>query len=311
MTEIAHPAVEYVADTADVVLHLHADLALRANHDLRRGRRSWRADIGDQVADGEVRLVSHSRNRGNGACRDRPCHDLLVERPQILQRASAAADENHVVNLPPGEMADRCGDLAPGGRTLNPHRINLQRQSVESAGDDIQDVADRGAGRTGHHRDALRQHRNGLLARRIEEPLLSQALLELLEGQLQCAEAGGLRGHGIELQLALLVVDREPAAHDQLQAVLDSEAQESRVAGKEHHAHLRTAILDRKIEMTRGGADEVRHLTLHGDVVVAEQIEINLTDQLADLPDGLFHFESLAMNSGALISHELYCRKMA
>src|ERR1700737_779620 len=221
MTEIANPALENVADAADVVLNLHTDLALRADHDLRRGRRSWRAEVGDQVADGEVRLVSHSGNRGDGACSDRPRHDLLVKRPQILQRTSAAADENHVVNLPPGEMADRCSDLAPGGRTLNPHWINLQRQTIEPAGDDIQDVADRGAGRAGHHRDALRQHRNGLLARRIEEPLLSQALLQLLEGELQRAEAGRFRGYGIELQLALLVVNRQPAAHDQLQAVLD------------------------------------------------------------------------------------------
>ena len=135
---------------------------------------------------------------------------------------------------------------------------------------------------TGHHRDALRQHRDRLLARGIEQPFLGELLLELLERELQRAEAGRLRRDRVELELALLLVDRQPAAHDELQAVLDAEAEEARVRGEEHDPDLRARVLQREVEMPRRGAHEVRHLAFDGDVVVAIEVEIDLADQLGD-----------------------------
>ena len=142
---------------------------------------------------------------------------------------------------------------------------------------------------TGDDGDALRQHRNRLLARGIEEAFIGELLLELLERQLQRAEAGRLDGDGVELELALLLVKRQPAADDELQSVLDAEAEEARVRGEEHHAHLRARIFDRKIKMAGRGTDDIRRFAFDADVVVTKEIEVDLTDELADFPDALGH----------------------
>src|SRR5438270_7445689 len=117
-------------------------------------------------------------------------------------------------------------------------------QAFETAPEDVQYVANGGAGRAGDDGNPLRQHRNRLLARGIEETFVGELLLELLERQLQRAETGRLDGDCVELELALLFVQRQTSADDKLQSVLDAEAEEARIRGEEHHAHLRARILD-------------------------------------------------------------------
>ena len=68
-----------------------------APHDELGGRR-WRrrAQVGDEVGDGDVGLVADrgdDRHRRGG---DRPGDGLFVERPEILERSAAAADDDHV-----------------------------------------------------------------------------------------------------------------------------------------------------------------------------------------------------------------------
>ena len=121
------------------------------------------------------------------------------------------------------------GDLLRGSRSLNANGIDLQRETAKSAAEDVEDVADRGSCSTGYYSDALRQLWNRFLPRDFEEPFVRQSFFQLLEGQLQCAQSGRLEGHGRQLEVALLFVDRQAAAHDQLQPVLDSKPQEARV----------------------------------------------------------------------------------
>ena len=129
----------------------------------------------------------------------------------------------------------------------------------------------------------------GFFARGIEEPFLRELFLELLERQLQRAEAGGLDGDGIELELTFLLVKRQPAANDELQSVLDSETKEARIHGKKDHAHLRPGVFDRKIKMPGCRSDDVRRFAFDADVVVTKEIQVDLPDQLADLPDAFCH----------------------
>src|SRR5205085_3115244 len=49
-------ALDDVPNAADVMLHLRAEIALRANDDLRRGRWRRRAQIGDAIAHREIRF---------------------------------------------------------------------------------------------------------------------------------------------------------------------------------------------------------------------------------------------------------------
>src|SRR5260221_12635607 len=137
------------------------------------------------------------------------------------------------MQIPPGEMLNGRGDLASRHRTLHAHGVDLQREPVVSAAEDMENVANRGTARGGHDGDALREDGDRLLPRGIEETLFGQPFLELLEGELQGSEAGRLGRNRVELKLALLLVDHQSSAHDELQAVLDPEAEKPRPVGEE------------------------------------------------------------------------------
>ena len=55
------------------------------SHQLRRGRRSGRADVRDQVADRYVNLVAYRADNRNAAGMNRPGYHLLVKRPQVFE----------------------------------------------------------------------------------------------------------------------------------------------------------------------------------------------------------------------------------
>ena len=76
---------------------------------------------------------------------------------------------------------------------------------------------------------------NGRLRRLVEQALGRQTLLQLIEGELQRAEAFRLEVLADDLILALRVVDADPAARDDPQAVLRLEAKQPERRA-EHHA---------------------------------------------------------------------------
>ena len=68
-----------------------------ARHDeLRRRRRRRRAHVGHEVGDRHVGLVADRRDDRHRHARDRARDDLFVERPEILDRTAAAADDDDV-----------------------------------------------------------------------------------------------------------------------------------------------------------------------------------------------------------------------
>ena len=89
----------------------------------------------------------------------------------------------------------------------------------------LQDVAQRRAVERRDDPDAPRQRRQRTLPRRIEEPFGLQALLQLLERELQGAQAVRLHVLADDLVLALRLVHAQPAARDDVQAVLGLEPQ--------------------------------------------------------------------------------------
>src|SRR4051812_13041482 len=285
------------------VIDLRTNLALRADHDLGCRRRRGSAQIGHEVADGEIGLVADRGDRRNGAGRNGARDRFLVERPKIFERSSAAADEDDVVQLPAREVSDGDRDLARGIAALHADRINLHLQPFEAASEDVEDVANRSTGRAGNDGDPLRQHRNRLLSRRIEQSFLGELLFELLECQLQRAEAGRLDGDSVELELPLLFVKREASADDELQSVFNAEAEEACVRREQDHAHLGSRILNRKIDMTGSGTDDVRRFALDAYVVVSKELDVDLTDELTYFPDALGHgTHVIQINSGKLVA---------
>ena len=92
-------------------------------------------------------------------------HRFIVEAHEVLERAAAARDDQHVGTRhgPPidgerVEAVDRGGDLGGGGLALNADRPD-DHPNREAVGEAMQDVADDGAGRRRHHADNSGQER--------------------------------------------------------------------------------------------------------------------------------------------------------
>ena len=137
-----------------------------------------------------------------------------------------------------------------------------------AAGEDLDDVAQRRAVERGHDADFRRQRRQRPLARRLEEALGLEFLLQLLERQLQRAESLRLQVVAEQLILALRLVDAEPAARDHAQPVFGLELQVAHGGAIHHRLDLRAAILEREVEVAGVPQPAVGDLSL--DPQIAE-----------------------------------------
>ena len=128
-----------------------------------RGRRR-RAHVGGEVDQRRVGLVADRRDERDRALGRGAHHHLLVERPQILDRAAAARDDQQVgprhraAGWQRVEAADRGRDLVGAGLALHRHRPD-QHAAREAVLEPVQDVADHRAGRRGDDADHARQER--------------------------------------------------------------------------------------------------------------------------------------------------------
>ena len=81
-----------------------AELVLRRDDEFRGRRGCRRAEVGDEIGDRDVGLVSHRRDhRYRHAC-DRARHHFLVERPQIFDRSAAATDDDDIHALDAADL---------------------------------------------------------------------------------------------------------------------------------------------------------------------------------------------------------------
>ena len=112
-----------------------------------------------------------------------------------------------------------CGDLAGGGVALDADRAHEDLEAGEAAGDDPQEVPDGRAGRRRDEPDAAGQRGQRPLPPGVEEPLGGEPGLQLLEGELERAEALRLQHLAHELVLAPDGVDVEPAEREDVEPV--------------------------------------------------------------------------------------------
>ena len=192
-------------------VHLRADLILAADHGAGRGRRGGRAVIGHEVGDREVGLVPDGGDYRDRARRNRACHDLFVERPEILDRPASAPDDDDVHT---GYARD---GLQParhvGGGAVSLHaggpddEVRVRIARVEHG----HDVAHGGAIERGDDADLARQEGKRALPCRRKQAFRFEPALQLLEGDLQRTGARRLQPVADDLVLALDVVHADPA----------------------------------------------------------------------------------------------------
>jgi hypothetical protein len=177
-------------DLFETRLDAMPNLARVAHRDLGGVARRGRTAIGDVVGEGRVDLVPHRRDDRRSRRGDGADHRLLVERPQVLDAAATAPDDEQVGLTPCIEALDGSGDLGGRALALHLHRGEHDADAGPAIAQHLDDVAHSGAERRGDHADGARIRGQRLLARGIEQTLGHQAALEFLELREQRADAG-------------------------------------------------------------------------------------------------------------------------
>ena len=163
------------------LLQALAELAHRRDDHLGRRSRGWSANVGHEIGDRVVDFVAYGRDDRNRRAMDCAGDDFLIERPQVFERAAAAADDYYFGAAVAIQVLDRVRDIGRRSRPLNPGGPDYQMEIRKAREDNRQDVADRRGAQRRDDPDGARQEREWALARWIEKSVGLKALLELLE----------------------------------------------------------------------------------------------------------------------------------
>jgi hypothetical protein len=192
-----------------------------------------------------VGLVADGRDEGNRALGGGAHHRLVVEAPQILDRAAAAGHDEHVGarDRPAGgervEAADRGRDLLARGLALHPHGPD-EDAAGEAVLQAVEDVADDGPRGRGHDADDPRQVGQLPLALGPEQALRGEPAAALLEERHEGADPGRLQGLDHDLVGGLAREGGDAPRGDDLEALLRLHAQ-AREGALPHHASMRAS----------------------------------------------------------------------
>ena len=115
-------------EAAHAVDDARGELGARRRGELGRGRRRGRAPVGSEVGDSEVGLVPDADHDRDARSADRARHALLVEAPQVLDRAAAAHEEQHIAFGARIGLREHRGDAAGSA-------FALHRRGIDDHGD--------------------------------------------------------------------------------------------------------------------------------------------------------------------------------
>ena len=220
-------------------------------------RRRRRAPVGGKIDQRDVGLVADRGNQRDHAGGRRAHHDLLVERPQVLERTAAARDDDQIrARQRPAfrqrvEAFDRVGDFAGRGLALHAHRPD-QHAARKAVGQPMQNVADDRAGRRRHDADHLGQERNELLARLVEQAFGGELLLALLQQLHQRADAGGLQAVDHDLVFRRAREGGELAGDDDVEALFGLDPHAAVDALPDHAFQHGAVVLQPEVAMPGG-----------------------------------------------------------
>ena len=159
-----------------VVGHLGAQFADHRHRQFgRRGRRR-RAEVGGEIDERGIGLVTHRRDQWNPAAGGGPDHDFLVKGPEVFQTAAAPGDNQQVRlrdfgrSLHPVEAFDGARHLLGCAFALHidaPQQHPARKAVVQA----MEDVTDHRAGRRRDHADDIGNVGQRLFAVFVEQPL--------------------------------------------------------------------------------------------------------------------------------------------
>jgi len=279
---IAGGTLEALIEVVDAI----GDVVKRGGHQLGSSGGRRRTQVGDKIGDGEVSLVADGGDDGKLGSGDGFGKKFGVEGCEVFERAAAASDDDKVGVAGAIEICNAGGDFGCSGFSLDKRGIDENVKARVATIDDVEKVADDGAGGRGDDADAVRECGERLFANGIEEAARFEALFELFEGDLQGAGADGLEEFGNELHLTALFVDGNFAAKQDVQAVGGTEAQERCLFAEEDDGKLCVAVFEREVDVAGGRGSKVGDFAFDPEVAVfALDVEAHFADEVADFPD--------------------------
>ena len=151
----------------------------------------------------------------------------------------------------------------------------------------MQDVADDGAGRRGDDADALRQKRQELLARFLEQSFGGELLFALLDECHQRADTRRLERLDHDLVCRLIGVGRQPSGDPDFEPLLGLDAHAGERASPDHRLDLGALVLEGEIAVAGGvRSAETGNFAAHPHI--AEGVLDGLFERRRKFGDGPF-----------------------
>ena len=285
MLPLGEMKAHLLRDAPGVFGNVPLEFVAGAHHDFGGGRGRRRAQVGDEIGDGEIGFVADAGDDGNYGFGNRAGHRLFVESPQIFERASAAGQNQHVDSFDAVEIPQGLHDFHRRAGALHLYRKQADLGVGESALQHAQDVANGGAGRRGDHADAAGQNGQRFFAGRSEKAFFEQAFFELLEGELQRAEADRIDMGDVNLIFAARVVDAERTADGDVQTVFRFAFDSTHLIAEADAADLGARVFQGEVIMSRLRSAAVGDFAFHRNIRESafEQFA-DAGGQLADFP---------------------------
>ena len=232
------------------------------HHDLGGSRWSWCAHVGNKIRDREIHFMAHGADDGQRAVGDSARQLLVVECPQVFERAATTADDQHVAFIPANGGLERVDQFAGRRIALHSCRVNNDRHGRETACQHAEDVANGCATGRCYEADTLRQRRKFTLAFLVEQAFRQQLFLQRFESPLENAFAGRLHLLDDQLKITALLVQAHAAVSEHAVAVLETNSRSPLALPEPRGANLGTVILEAEIDVSGGGPGQVGDFAL-------------------------------------------------
>ena len=253
---IAHPQLALPQAAPRVLYHpLHNALQLKCiliqrlqpcsdvcHRKLRRSGRRGCPQICNEICNRRIRLMSDRRDHRRMTGKDRAGNRLLIKCPQILDRTTAAPD-NDYINSKCIQGSQSCRHTFGCALPLHLRRVKDDPDTRIPPRRYVDDIADRRSGRSRDDSEPPDKLRNGLLVLRCKHPHLFQLFLQLQKFfiQLSCPVLPDLRR--IELIFTVALIDIHRPVHNDLLSVGHSKSQSPSGTGKHDTGNRGRGIL--------------------------------------------------------------------
>ena len=223
----------------------------------RRGRG---AHVRGELRERHVGVVADADHDRARVRRDGADDGLLVEGPEVLERAPAAGHDDHIDREPGGRVrpatdaTERTDDGLGSSRALDLAGTHDDPRQRPAPGDDAADVVEHGTREGRHDADTARPGRQRALSARVEEALGREACLGGLETKRQVSHPRRLEAVHVELVGALRLEDVHPPMRDDPDAGAGLQRHDHAIVAEDHAAQLCPLVLQREIAVP-GRAD--------------------------------------------------------